>query len=143
MSIDYFDASADGYARRARGRPEFQERFALFTRLAQATLPTGGRALDLGCGPGDLLALLADNGFGVTGVDGSEAMLARAREVVPTGDFMSSRLPLSSAHIARLRRRFDLVTASSLLEYIDDDYLMMAQIHDCLRPGGVALVSFP
>ena len=39
----------------------------------------GGRLLDLGCGNGNLLALLAGSGFALTGVDLSEAMIDQAR----------------------------------------------------------------
>ena len=38
------------------------------------------KVLDLGCGTGEHSRLLASRGFEVTGIDASEAMLARARE---------------------------------------------------------------
>lgn len=43
------------------------------------TLPASGRVLELGCGTGEDAAWLAKQGYSVTGVDASSAMLAAAR----------------------------------------------------------------
>lgn len=50
-------------------------------------LRPGARILDLCCGSGDLSRVLAARGFSVTGIDGSEQMLAYAREQVPGAEF--------------------------------------------------------
>jgi SAM-dependent methyltransferase len=47
------------------------------TRHLQAfmdALPKGGRALDLGCGPGNSAAMMRDHGFQVTAIDASPKM---------------------------------------------------------------------
>src|SRR5580692_999435 len=50
-------------------------------RVAElAAVPSGGRALDLCCGTGDIAFALAANGAEVTGLDFSEAMLAQAQK---------------------------------------------------------------
>lgn len=61
--IDY-DAMADGICR----------------RLAEAGIAPGALVLDLGCGTGTLTRILAARGYDMIGVDGSEEMLAAARE---------------------------------------------------------------
>jgi SAM-dependent methyltransferase len=38
---------------------------------------------------------------------------------------------------------FDLVTALDVIEHIDEDYLVTAEIARVLRPGGTALISVP
>ena len=43
-------------------------------------LAPGGRAVDLGCGPGLYCALLAAEGYSMTGIDRSENSIRRARE---------------------------------------------------------------
>lgn len=68
-----------------RSRALFEARWlARFTAL----LPAGGRVLDLGCGTGEPIArwFMAE-GFAVTGVDFSDAMLGIARSRWPDGDW--------------------------------------------------------
>lgn len=50
-------------------------------------IPTAGRVLDLGCGAGPLSFLLSADGHEVYGIDLSAALLAIARQRVPTGRF--------------------------------------------------------
>lgn len=55
----------------------------LAARGDPARYPDAGRALVLGCGPGEHARRLADAGFTVTALDPSEAMVERAREKSP------------------------------------------------------------
>jgi SAM-dependent methyltransferase len=142
-AIGYFESSASSYDRLSRERSEFGERFAVFTRLANHNAPAGGRALDFGCGNGILSKALVDSGFAVTGIDGSDAMVAFAQITAPAADFIVCPIPLPAATMSRLQNAFDIVVASSVIEYIEDDLSAMRQLFECLRPGGVALVSFP
>lgn len=50
-------------------------------------LAAGARVLDLCCGSGDLSRVLVQQGYRVTGIDGSEEMLRYAREHVPEATF--------------------------------------------------------
>ncbi|HEV8339347.1 MAG TPA: class I SAM-dependent methyltransferase [bacterium] len=67
----------------------FADRFlAVIEQLLLSHLPQGARVLDLCCGTGQLARVLADQGFRVTGLDASEAMLAIARENAPEVEFI-------------------------------------------------------
>ena len=55
--------------------------------LADAGLVPGALVLDLGCGTGTLTRILANFGFDMIGVDGSEEMLACAREIASLNGF--------------------------------------------------------
>ena len=61
-----------------------QRQHAEWLGLVRDRAPAGGDVLDLGCGNGIPAAKwLSDNGFRVTGVDLSDTMVERARELVP------------------------------------------------------------
>ena len=67
----------------------FAGRFlAAIEQLVLSHLPSPARLLDLCCGTGQLAKVLADQGFRVTGVDGSAAMLEFARANAPGGEFV-------------------------------------------------------
>jgi 2-polyprenyl-3-methyl-5-hydroxy-6-metoxy-1,4-benzoquinol methylase len=61
----------DWYARTCGAR--------LIALLRERGLPAGASILDAGCGTGSLALMLAAEGYGVTGVDFSPEMIARAR----------------------------------------------------------------
>lgn len=85
------DSTKDVYERQAatydaqRSRALFEARWlARFTRC----LTPGGRVLDVGCGAGEPIARwFRTEGFRVTGVDFSSAMLEIARTRFPSGDW--------------------------------------------------------
>ncbi len=51
-------------------------------------IPAGARVLDVCCGSGDLTLSLVERGYVVTGLDGSEQMLAHARRRAPQARFL-------------------------------------------------------
>ena len=109
-------------------------------------LPAGCRTvLELGSGSGIHAALLADAGFQVTGVERSEAMLAKARERAGGTGTTARTLELlpGDARTARLGRTFDAVM--SLFHVVsyqtsdDDVAAMFATAAEHLIPGGMFL----
>ncbi len=68
-----------------------------------APLPSGAAILDLGCGAGDPICFyLQDQGFAVTGIDASAAMIALARRRRPDGDWR-----IADMRTVQLSERFD------------------------------------
>jgi len=61
---------------------------AIFNVLLFPHLHPGCHVLDLCCGTGHIAAGLIENGYKVTGIDGSEGMLKFARENAPGGEFI-------------------------------------------------------
>lgn len=98
-------------------------------------------ALDLGCGRGEWLELLVEQGFAARGIDLDEGMLAACRERgldVTTADALSSLRALPDASVA-------LVTAFHLVEHIpfDDLQELIAQALRVLQPGGLLIMETP
>ena len=95
------------------------------------------RILDVGCGTGTMLGYLSRFGDAV-GVD-SEAEAVRfcqARGVTGVQRFDGATLPFAA-------EAFSLVTTLDVLEHIDDDSAMLAEMHRVLAPGGTLLVTVP
>jgi SAM-dependent methyltransferase len=96
-----------------------------------------GVALDAACGTGRLSRVLADRGHRVVGVDSSPDMLARARERVPDGEFLSGdlqRLPLPDDEV-------DLVLCALALTHVPDLGPVLAEFARVLRPGGHLVIT--
>jgi ubiquinone/menaquinone biosynthesis C-methylase UbiE len=118
----------------------------IYRRLAHdiaATAPQNAAVLDVGTGPGVLLAELARlrPDLTLTGVDLSSDMVAAAaknlggRATVRLGDV--SQLPFED-------RSFDVVVSSFSLHHWDDPEAAAPQLVRVLRPGGSALIyDFP
>jgi SAM-dependent methyltransferase len=90
------------------------------------------RIADLGCGTGTLSALLADEGYDVTGVDFSPEMVARARRKAPSVGFVeadASAPPLEPAS-------YDVVLSRHVLWVMPDPDAALGRWVDLLRPGG-------
>ena len=74
----------------------------LLMRFAQG-LAANARVCDIGCGPGHIARFLANQGFALTGIDLSTAMVATARRLNPgmtfeTGDTL--KLPFADQWFA-------------------------------------------
>ncbi|HEY0100946.1 MAG TPA: class I SAM-dependent methyltransferase [Pyrinomonadaceae bacterium] len=111
-----------------------------FVQRIVAELNTQGRApriLDVGCGTGANLEMLAQFGE-AEGVDVSEDALAfcRARGLTRVTLGAAERLPYADDS-------FDLVTALDVVEHLDDDAGGLREMRRVLRPGGRALLFVP
>jgi SAM-dependent methyltransferase len=96
-----------------------------------------GRALDVGCGRGDLGARLIARGWQVTGVDPSPAACtaARARGL--------------DAHVGTLDdvelepKSFDVATLQHSLEHVPEPVEDLRRVHAALRDGGLLIIVVP
>ncbi|MEX2100267.1 MAG: methyltransferase domain-containing protein [Acidimicrobiia bacterium] len=96
-----------------------------------------GRALDAACGTGRLAAHLDGLGYGVVGVDRSEAMLDIARAKVPGASFRTGNLlalPVDDVSV-------DVVTCGLALCHVIDLEPVLAEFARVVRPGGWVVIS--
>ncbi len=105
----------------------------------------GKEAIDFGCGTGRSTRFLRDHGFHVTGVDISEDMIRKARQVSPDGDY---RL-IEDGDFSQLRPgAYDLVLAAFTFDNIATEEKKIRLFHGLaglLNPQGriVMVVSSP
>jgi SAM-dependent methyltransferase len=108
------------------------------------TVPTGGRVLDVGCGPGHLADRLAgDHGLDVTGLDLDPSMIEQARANAARSVPAELRPTYVVGGVAALPfpdGSFDLVVSTLSMHHWSDATAGLAEIGRVLRPGGRALI---
>lgn len=105
----------------------------------------GGTAVDCGCGLGFDVRRLADRvspGGRAIGIDGSERLLVRARQIFPSNDGVAflradlHRLPLAAASA-------DAVRIDRTLQHVEDPAEVLAEMVRVLKPGGRIVCAEP
>jgi trans-aconitate 2-methyltransferase len=105
------------------------------------THPPIARAVDLGCGSGELTALAADR-LALTdtvGIDNSPAMLAAAADHARPG----VRFEHGDIATWTSSADHDLVLANASLQWVPDHAAVLARWRDALAPGGQLAVQVP
>jgi trans-aconitate 2-methyltransferase len=123
-----------------RWNPEQYGRFAAERRqpfldlLALVRPVPGGRAVDLGCGTGELTRALHERlGLAETlGIDTSEAMLAKAQSIAGHG------LRFERGDIAAFepQRPFDVVFSNAALHWVPDHPKLLERLSHAVSPVG-------
>ena len=104
-----------------------------------ALVQPGGTVLDLGCGPGrPMAAYLVANGLDVCGVDSSTAMIAMARENLPSREFIVADMRTLS-----LGRRFTGILAWDSFFHLapDAQRRMFPIFRDHAAPGAPLMLT--
>jgi len=112
----------------------------LTERFGQETLARlrGRRVLDIGCGEGRDVLELCSIGAEAFGIDIQQKSIAKARSTAQDSGarfFHASEAPPWTNY-------FDAVISVNGFEHYSDPKRILAQMHDYLRPGGFALISF-
>lgn len=91
----------------------------------------GGRAIELGCGEGRVMRDLKERGHDVVGVDSSPTLVAAARALDPSGEYVVA----DAASLPFEDESFDLAVAYNSLMDMDDMAGVVREAWRVLRPG--------
>jgi ubiquinone/menaquinone biosynthesis C-methylase UbiE len=106
----------------------------------------GSPILELGCGTGRVLLALARQGYRITGIDASAAMLEQARRKVANED-LGERVTLVEQEMGELEldERFNLAFAAlnsfAHLHTTEDQLAVLARIRRHLNPGALLILD--
>jgi SAM-dependent methyltransferase len=133
----------DAFERLARQEPTsfwFRSRNRLVVELVRRHFSQARSLLEIGCGTGFVLAGIheAMPDVRLVGSDLHPAGLAFAAQRVPGAELYqmdARRIPFDS--------EFDVVIALDVLEHIEQDDRVLAELLKALRPGGVAIIAVP
>ncbi|HUQ40471.1 MAG TPA: methyltransferase domain-containing protein [Acidimicrobiales bacterium] len=120
------------------------ERRAPFEDLLALVRPiTGGPAVDLGCGTGELTRAVLDatGAASVVGIDNSAAMLTEAEAFAGGG--VSFREGDIGTFPGSTDGTFDLVIANAALQWVPDHRAVLRRWTRALAPGGQLAVQVP
>jgi len=108
--------------------------------LGRIDAPTPRHVVDLGCGPGNVTAILKRRwpGADVLGLDSSAPMLERARAAVPECRFVQASFGDWAA-----QTRPDVIYSNAALHWLGGHAALFPQILGQLAPGGTLAVQMP
>lgn len=98
------------------------------------------RIIDLGCGPGNSTAVLAQRWkqAEIMGLDSSEAMIATARKDAPGRDFVVGDIGSWSPETP-----FDLIFSNAALQWVENHKTLYPRLLSFVVPGGALAVQVP
>jgi len=99
--------------------------------------PQGGSVLEVGCGPGLMLAAFQRRGWRVSGIERNEATAEAARQTLGTRAIVTSIQDLPAD------ARFDLIVMFQVLEHISEPAALLLECAKRLAPGGILIANVP
>jgi trans-aconitate 2-methyltransferase len=117
-----------------------QKKWAL-ELLAKAHLKSDESVLDIGCGDGEITALIAGkvNRGRVVGLDSSTGMIELANQRFPSKAYPNLSFVLKDARDIDFDREFDLIFSNACLHWITDHPPVLTRIRKSLTPSGQIL----
>jgi len=106
-----------------------------------------GYVVDLGCGPGQLTASLAERWpeATVVGIDSSAEMIQAATAAGYGGGVLGERLSFAVGDVRDFKpdRPVDVIISNAVLQWVPDHFSLLPRWADCLAPGGWLAFQLP
>ena len=114
-----------------------QKKWAL-ELLAKAHLTGNESVLDIGCGDGEITALIAGKARHgrVVGIDSSADMIALAQQHFPSKAYPNLSFALKDAREIDFNSEFDLIFSNACLHWVTDHFPVLQKIRQSLKPSG-------
>jgi len=95
--------------------------------------------LELGCGTGHWTRFFCEEGFQVTAIDESGAMLEQARmKNIPNADFLKA----DAASLPFEDQRFSVISSVTMFEFVENVDRILDEIDRLLKPGGYLVAGW-
>ncbi len=114
--------------------PVFQRHLVAYQRAATQI---SGNVLEIGCGEGYGIPILAPHCTQYTAID---KYVTNLDNLPANAHFIQTNVPELTHFEANL---FDFVVSFQVIEHIQNDHLFLQEIHRVLKPGGVLLLTTP
>jgi SAM-dependent methyltransferase len=105
--------------------------------LERTGLEPSWRVLDIGCGAGAFLRLVADHGGEPHGIDASEALITHARERLPRADLRVGEME----ELPWEDDTFDLVTGFNSFFFANDMVAALREARRVAKPGAAVVIQ--
>ncbi len=116
----------------------------LFDAAGTVRIPAGGVTLDLGCGSGEAVSTLQEQGAGqVVGIDISLIELIFARKLLAEQGREALLVAGCAEALPYPDATFDFVYSPDVIEHVSDQSLYLREVYRTLRPGGALLLNSP
>jgi SAM-dependent methyltransferase len=100
-----------------------------------------GRLLEIGCGPGELLAVASDMGLEAVGVDANSSVIDYCRNNPDLDDVDLHQGELQEIDLKK--DSFDFIVMSHLIEHVPDPSSLLQSVNELLKPSGVGYIGTP
>ncbi len=103
-----------------------------------------GTLLDVGCGPGGLVASLLQEGRDARGVDTSAPIVAAGQRFFARMGLDPARIEVRSPEaVVAAGRQYDNVVCMDCLEHVEDDRALLANLVALVAPAGRLVITVP
>lgn len=106
----------------------------------EATNITDGQLLEVGCGVGRGIEILARHCDQYTGIDKNAELIAQLRQTYPAAQFVQQNVPPMTGIATG---SYDCVVAFQVIEHIGNDDLFVKELHRMLKPKGQLILTTP